>query len=125
MVLLRGTPLVRPGSKDRWLVYSEFLRHGHTAPMNTKLSKINKIPTHCGRYRVLVPLLMDQTKDLDGIGEADETFLRESTKGSRNLPGPERRKQTRIAQRGTSEVWIHILAIRDRSGAAVELTLRI
>jgi hypothetical protein len=59
-------------------------------------------------------------KRLNGIAEADETFLLASEKGARQLDRPARRRGGKAARRGISSDRVCILVARDRTGETVD-----
>ena len=81
---LTGTPLARLRLKGKWLAYCDCLRD----PACTVKSAAEKVQVHANtsfrwRHRFLHWVKFDRPATLQGITEADETFLLESEKGNR------------------------------------------
>jgi transposase-like protein len=72
------------------------------------------------RHRFLHSAKQDRNVPLDGVTEADETYLLESQKGSRQLDRPPRRRGGKARRRGLSHEHDCILVARDRSGRTVD-----
>ena len=72
------------------------------------------------RHRFLTWLKLDRPPVLQGITEADETYLLESNKGSRKLDRKPRKRGGRATKRGLSKEQICILIARDRSGHTLD-----
>jgi hypothetical protein len=72
------------------------------------------------RHRFLHWVKLDRPAALNGIVEADETFLLESQKGLRTLDRPPRRRGGRAAKRGMSSELDCILVARDREGRTID-----
>jgi transposase-like protein len=72
------------------------------------------------RHRFLKLTKADRPARLNGIAEADETFLLESQKGARNLQRPARKRGGKASKRGISKEQVCILVARDRSGNTVD-----
>jgi hypothetical protein len=72
------------------------------------------------RHRFLHTAKHDRSVPLTGITEADETYLLESQKGSRQLARPPRRRGGTAKRRGISHEHDCILVARDRAGKTVD-----
>jgi hypothetical protein len=70
--------------------------------------------------RFLEWITQDRPTTLNGITEADETYLLESEKGSRNLNRRARKRGGSATKRGVSSEQICVLVARDRSGQTVD-----
>ncbi len=69
-----------------------------------------RAPQYClpvGPHRFLAWVKLDRPRSLNGIVEADETFLLESQKGSRTLDRPARRRGGRAPMRDISRHGLH------------------
>ena len=76
------------------------------------------------RHRFLAALNQDKPARLNGIVEADETFILESFKGKRGgLKRAARKRGGKAAKRGLSAEQIPVMVARDRSGATVDAML--
>ncbi len=102
---LTGTPLARLRLKCKWLAYSQVLLDSLPVRKAADRVRVHRNTAFRWRHRFLHWVKFDRPAALNGIVEADETFLLESQKGSRTLdrPGhaPPRRPccQTRHFQR--------------------------
>ena len=81
-----------------------------------KLVGIHRNTSFRWRHRFLDGVRHDQPERLAGIAEADEMFLLESQKGSRQLERPARKRGGVARRRGISHEHDCILVARDRSG---------
>jgi len=68
------------------------------------------------RHRFLSATKADRPACLNGIAEADETFLLESQKGARRLNRPARKRGGKASKRGIAHEQVCILVARDRNG---------
>lgn len=76
------------------------------------------------RHRFLAAAALDKPIRLEGIVEADETFILESFKGRRaELPRPARKRGGKASKRGLSAEQIPVLVARDRSGQTTDAVL--
>ena len=66
------------------------------------------------RHRLLSAIAQAAPEALSGIVEADETYLRSSEKGARNLTRKPRHRGHRAARRGLSTEQVCVLIARDR-----------
>ena len=117
---LSGTPLARLRKKAKWLEYSRALLD--TLPVRKAADRIgvHRNTAFRWRHRFLRWVKLDRPGSLNGIVEADETFLLESQKGSRKLDRPARRRGGRAGKRGISRDLDCILVARDRSGNTID-----
>jgi transposase-like protein len=118
---LTGTPLARLRLKTRWLAYFDCLREAAC----TVKSAANKVGVHAStsfrwRHRFLKWTKLDRPAQLQGIVEADETFLLESEKGARQLKRAPRRRGGVARKRGISGELVNIVVARDRGGKTVD-----
>ncbi|MFL6707861.1 MAG: IS1595 family transposase [Massilia sp.] len=118
---LTGTPLARLRLKDRWLAYFDCLRD----PACTVHSAAFKTGVHPNtsfrwRHRFLDWTKFDRPSILEGVAEADETFLLESEKGCRQLHRPPRRHGGAARKRGLSDELVNIVVARDRGGKSID-----
>ena len=118
---LTGTALARLRHKDRWPKQAQALMTGES---------VAEAATRCGvayttafrwRHRFLAAPALDKPTRLDGIVEADETFILESFKGRRaDLPRPARTRGGKPHKTGLSAEQIPVLVARDRAGATID-----
>ena len=118
---LTGTPLARLRLKHRWLTYFDCLRDPactvHSAALKTG---VHPNTSFRWRHRFLDWTKFDRPSTLEGVAEADETFLLESEKGSRQLQRPPRRHGGHAHKRGNSNELVNIVVARDRGGKTID-----
>ena len=88
---LSGTPLARLRHKAKWIAYSQVLLHSLSVRKGAERVGVHRNTAFWWRHRFLAWVKLDRPASLNGIVEADETFLLESQKGSRTLDRPPRR----------------------------------
>jgi len=76
------------------------------------------------RHRFLRAAAADQPVKLEGIAEADETYILVSHKGCRNLTRPARKRGGKAKKRGLSREQAPILIARDRRGMVIDAVLQ-
>ena len=113
---LTGTPLARLRHRARWLDYLKEMLESRSVRAAAKLVGVHRNTSFRWRHRFLDGARRDQPERLAGIAEADELFLLESQKGSRNLARPARKRGGVAHSRGISHEHDCILVARDRSG---------
>jgi transposase-like protein len=117
---LTGTPLARLRHKDKWLDFSDCMLDSRTVRKAAACVGVAKNTSLRWRHRFLKLTKADRPARLNGIAEADETFLLESQKGARNLQRPARKRGGKASKRGISKEQVCILVARDRSGNTVD-----
>jgi len=117
---LTGTPLARLRHKAKWLAYSQVLLDSLPVRKAADRVGVHRNTAFRWRHRFLHWVKLDRLTPLNGIVEADETFLLESQKGSRALDRPARRRGGRAARPGISREFDCILVARDRNGRTVD-----
>ena len=117
---LTGTPLARLRHKAKWLAYSQVLLDSLPVRKAADRVGVHRNTAFRWRHRFLHWIKLDRPTTLNGIVEADETFLLESQKGSRALDRPARRRGGRAARSGISGELDCILVARDRNGRTVD-----
>ena len=117
---LSGTPLARLRLKTKWLAYSQVLLDSLPVRKAADRVGVHRNTAFRWRHRFLAWVKLDRPAALNGIVEADETFLLESQKGSRTLDRPPRRRGGRAARRGISRELDCILVARDRNGGTID-----
>jgi transposase-like protein len=113
---LTGTPLARLRHKAKWLDYLDCMLDSRTVRKAAAKVAIAKNTSMRWRHRFLSATKADRPACLNGIAEADETFLLESQKGSRTMNRPARKRGGKASKRGISHEQVCILVARDRSG---------
>ena len=117
---LTGTPLARLRLKAKWLAYSHVLLDSLPVRKAADRVGVHRNTAFRWRHRFLHWVKFDRPAALNGIVEADETFLLESQKGSRTLDRPPRHRGGHAAKRGISSELDCILVARDREGRTVD-----
>jgi transposase-like protein len=117
---LTGTPLARLRLKGKWLAYSQVLLDSLPVRKAADRPGVHRNTAFRWRHRFLHWVKFVRPAALNGIVEADETFLLESQKGSRTLDRPPRRRGGCAAKRGISSELDCILVARDREGRTVD-----
>lgn len=78
--------------KDRFAEFGQCMADGLTIRAAAKRMGIATTTAFRWRHRFLSEAVNHQARNLSGLVEADETYLRESCKGSRNLGRPSRKR---------------------------------
>ena len=117
---LSGTPLARLHFKSKWLDYAGCLLGSTTVRRAAVRVGIHKNTSFRWRHRFLTLPKTDRPSCLSGITEADEMYLLESEKGSRQLERPARKRGGSASKRGTSSEQVCILVVRDRAGQTLD-----
>ena len=113
---LTGTPLARLRHKAKWLAYLACMLDSRTVRKAATVVGVARNTSMRWRHRFLTWTKDDRPARLNGIAEADETFLRESQKGARKLSRPARRRGCKASKPGISHEQVCILVARDRTG---------
>lgn len=103
--------------------YSTALIEGLTVRASARRCRINKNTSFRWRHWFLALPAVTKADHLQGIIEADETFLPVSCKGQRHLNRPPRKRGKQIHARGTGKNQVPVLVARDRSGATADFVL--
>ena len=117
---LTGTPLARLRHKALWLEYADCLLDSRSVRQAAQQLGLHRNTTFRWRHRFLNVAKTDRPHGLHGITEADELYLLESEKGSRQMTRPARRRGSRARQRGISNEQVCILVARDRTGQTLD-----
>jgi len=107
---LSGTPLYRMRKADKWVKYTELMWEGVSLRKAAKKLNINLRTSFRWRHTFLKNPAKHGVSELNGVIEADETFLPQNFKGKRRIERPSRKRGGgRIRQ-------IPILIALDRNG---------
>lgn len=117
---LTGTPLARLRHRGKWLSYLKTMTESLTIRKAATVVGVHRTTSFRWRHRFLTWIKLDHPEILQGITEADETYLLESSKGSRNLDRKPRKRGGRATKRGLSNEQVCILTARDRSGHTLD-----
>jgi transposase-like protein len=114
---LTGTPLARLRHKKKWLAFGECMLDSRTVRDAAARLEVDKSTSMRWRHRFLAATKADRPASRNGIAEADETFLLESKKGTRDQLGrPARKRGGKASQRAIPHAQVCILVVRDRCG---------
>ena len=118
---LTGTPLAQLHRRDAWFAYAQALIDGVSLRKAAKRCGIALDTAFRWRHRFLATAKDVKAKTVQGIVEADETFIRKSAKGSKRLVGRAARKRGTPAKGGlSSDDYAPVLIVRDRHGATTD-----
>ncbi|MEW9898394.1 IS1595 family transposase [Chitinivorax sp. PXF-14] len=122
---LTGTPMARLRQRDKWLGYAEALRDGLSVRKAAAQCEVHRTTAFRWRHRFLSNPKDRMAAHLTGIVEADETFLRASRKGDRQvkLTRKPRKRGGSAKKRGLSGEQVCVLIARDRGGATLDAVL--
>ncbi len=121
---LTGTPLARLRKKEQWPAQAEALITGESLVTAAERCGVAVTTAFRWRHRFLEAAALDKPARLNGIVEADETFILESFKGRRvGLPRAARKRGGTARKRGLSAEQIPILVARDRRGQTTDAVL--
>ena len=118
--LLSGTPLTRLRYKAHWLDYLGCMLDSRSVRRSAREIGVASATSFRWRHRFLALSKDDRPQRLSGIAEADEMYVLESHKGSRNLDRPPRKRGGKATKRGISNEQVCILVARDRSGQTID-----
>lgn len=113
---LTGTPLAGLRHKEKWLDYLDSVLNSTTVRGAARAVGVHRNTSFRWRHRFLDVTKHDRPDSLTGIAEADELYLLESHKGSRNLLRPPRKHGGAATKRGISDEQVCVLVARDRTG---------
>jgi len=117
---LTKTPLSHLRYKAKWLDYLDAITDSLTVRQAAAGLHVHRNTTFRWRHRFLEWIKQDRPTTLHGITEADETYLLESHKGSKNLERKPRKRGGSASKRGISNEQVCILIARDRSKQTVD-----
>ena len=117
---LSGTPLARLRLREKWIDYLQALLASRPVRAAAGQAGVHRNTAFRWRHRFLHRVKDDRPQRLCGIVEADEMFMRESQKGSRQLDRPARKRGGAAGRRGISRELDCILVARDRAGQTID-----
>ena len=112
---LTGTPLAHLRHKSKWLDYLAAVTQSLTVRQAATNLNLHRNTAFRWRHRFLTWIKQDRSTALHGITEADETYILESHKGSRELGRQARKRGGSASKPGISDEQVCILIARDRS----------
>jgi transposase-like protein len=117
---LTGTPLARLRRKEKWLPYLQCLLESRTVRDAARVTGVHRTTSFRWRHRFLPGAMHERPAQLSAIVEADETYLLESQKGSRQLNRPPRKRGGVARRRGINRDHDCLLVARDRGGRTLD-----
>ncbi len=121
---LTKTPMAHLHKKDRWFEQSQAMIEGLSLAKAAARCGVHPSTAYRWRHRFLGAPALDKPRILQGIVEADETFILESLKGARSgLKRKPRRRGGRAKHPGLFMENIPVLVARDRAGATFDAVL--
>ena len=119
-----GTAMARLRKKDRWLDQAQAMIEGVSLAKAAERCGVHPTTAYRWRHRFLSAPALDKPQILQGIVEADETFILESFKGRRSgLARKARKRGGKARHPGAFSDNIPVLVARDRSGATTDAVL--
>lgn len=115
---LTHTPLARLHHCDAWRVFAQALIDGESVRRSVAKAGVHRNTAFRWRHRFLAEPAAMQAKRLAGIAEADDTFMRRSSNGARDVST----KKTRKGRNPDDKVGV--LIMRDRKGHTLSSTLQ-
>ncbi|AVR94689.1 IS1595 family transposase [Pseudoduganella armeniaca] len=115
---LTGTPLAFIRLREKWLPFLQCMLNSMTVRGAAQAIGIHRNTSFRWRHRFMMMAKDARALPLGGIVEADETYILESQKGSRNLTRPARRRGGTASHRGPGKEHDCILVACDRTGKA-------
>ncbi|WP_307721868.1 IS1595 family transposase [Massilia sp. HP4] len=112
---LTNTPLARLRKKASWLPYVQCVLESRTVRAAAELVSVHRTTSFRWRHRFVPGAANKRPARLEGMVEADETYMLESQKGSRHLNRPPRRRGGVAKRRGITREHECLLVARDRS----------
>jgi transposase-like protein len=122
---LTGTPLAQLHRREAWLEYARALVDGVSLRKAAERCGIHLETSFRWRHRFLASAKTAKAKAVTGIVEADETFIRESAKGSKKITGRSPRKRGGTAKKKglSTDDYDAVLIVRDRHGETTDALL--
>jgi len=124
---LTRTSMARLRKRDRWAAFVRSMELGETLEETAERCGIHRNTAHRWRHRFLKRPQASRD-ELNGIAEADETFVLRSAKGQprlrRQWSRAPRKRGGRAERRGRSREHVRVFVGRDRSGSTVERVYR-
>ena len=117
---LTGTALAQLRKKDKWFGFSEALIASLNLRRAVTALQVHRNTALPWRHRFLSGLKADRATTLQGITEADETYILESRKGCRKLDRLPRRRGSRASKAGLSGELVCVLVAQDRAGQTLD-----
>ncbi len=121
---LTGTPLAGLRRREAWLDYARAMVDRVSLRKAAERSDVCLETAFRWRHRFLKAPQLTKAVAVTGIVEADETFIRKSSKGSRKLIRRARKRGEKAGKSGLStDDYDPVLIVRDRHGATSDAIL--
>ncbi len=125
---LTGTPLARLRLRAKWGLQAQALQEGFSVRRAAQHLGVHRTTAFRWRHRFLGRPCQARPATLNGVVEADETYVLRSCKGQvrqlRQLSArASRHRGGHAAKRGLSDEQIPVLVLRDRSGQSSDFVL--
>lgn len=121
---LTGTALAQMHCREKWLDYASAMADGLNLRKAAERCDVHLVTSFRWRHRFLKTPKHLKAAAVTGIVEADETFIRKSSKGSRKHMRRARKRGGEGAKPGLStDDYDPVLVVRDRSGATTDTIL--
>jgi transposase-like protein len=117
---LTGTPLARLRKRGHWLTYLQCVLESCSVRAAAAITGVHRTTSFRWRHRFVPGAARGRPPILGNVVEADETYLLESQKGSRNMTRPPRKRAGKARQRGISSEHDCLLVARDRTGQTLD-----
>ncbi|WP_282173504.1 IS1595 family transposase [Cytobacillus firmus] len=116
---MTNTPFSGSRYPEKWVKYVEMMVEGYTLPKIAKRLKIHISTAFYWRHKILYALETHGFNLLTGIVESDETFFRESMKGSEIAHRKAKKRGEKDEKRGISNQKIAVVVAQDRNGNTI------
>jgi len=117
---LTGTPLARLRNRGHWLTYLQCVLESCSVRATAAITGVHRTTSFRWRHRFVPGAARGRPLILGTIVEADETYLLESQKGSREMNRPPRKHGGKARRRGISSELDCLLVARDRTGQTLD-----
>ena len=117
---LTGTPLARLRKRGHWLTYLQCVLDSRSVRAAAAHTGVHRSTSFRWRHRFVPGAARMRPTMLGSVVEADETYLRESQKGSRHMTRPPRKRASTASRRGISGEFDCLLVVRDRAGQTLD-----
>jgi transposase-like protein len=117
---LTGTPLARLHLRGHWLTYLQCVLDSRTVRAAARITGVHRTTSFRWRHRFVPGFIRDRLKCLGDTVEADETYLLESQKGSRQMTRQPRRRGGKAPYRGIGSAHDCVLVACDRGKGALD-----
>lgn len=108
------SPVAYSKHQDKWTLFARCMMQGMSIRKTAEKLGVNPTTIFRWRHKLLAGLRKLDFPTLKGIVEVDETYIRESQKGSRHLNRKRREHGKPVELRGISRQQVCVLVARDR-----------